>query len=254
MRYTKHYSKLASWLKENNLTPFFTFTNPKIDDMMAKDTISNNYIKMMLDLNPCFLVSSDSLVTHLKGYGIKPENIFFEEKQMSPEMFATKIDSEYGLLVKKENNKNFDLLKKITNPERIIFEAHSPCLDDCPYEKDCLENVTQYHMKECPGILRCPFNCIETNYYITSHKRKSFISYNDAMELYLPLGINTFILGNLNTLKENNIESIVDFLVKPEHRNDIRFELNLNHSFSELVEESVNKMKHTKKGDSDLEQ
>ena len=60
-------------------------------------------------------------------------------------------------------------------------------------------------------------------------KRNHYVSIDDIRNTYLPLGINKFKIGGRHDSKVNLIENYVNYLVKPEYRDDIRNKLlNMN--------------------------
>lgn len=212
-------------MKEHNVKMYFTYNNPYLDEKMVKDSVGRQYLNLTNSCGNKVIIANSNLEEELLSRGYPEEDIIYDMKKIGNNDFLEKLSSKNCVILNENDNKNLKLLASLSNPKNVIIKNSSQCLDSCPYYSDCLNNLVEYRFKMCEGVKLCRYNALDDNYYRTAKVRKNFISHDVFAKEYLPLGIDTVLIGDIKTTMLNKIESIVDFVVKPEHRDDVRFEI-----------------------------
>lgn len=223
----KYINTIYEFCRQNNLTVYLTYSNPFIDKVLVKEHAGNQYLKLAGDCDYKVVLASPTLEEHLIDNGIDNEKIVYDQEMvLNYHKYDINLLSENNcVLLSPEYNCDLDYIRNIKRKENIILYAQDPCLDNCPLKPVCLKNRIDYHLKLTNQIEKCPYGVLTENYYRTVCSRNKYIDRKKVEEVYLPLGINTFVIGNQNTTIDGKLEGYIDFLIKPEYKVDARMEL-----------------------------
>lgn len=137
--------------------------------------------------------------------------------------------SEKGLVVPDYSiNDNFEKLSMLKHPENIELVATETCTDNCPIRpKHYVSQSTCQLIENKNPILCYLVEEVSPNIVGLSRirERKKRIRYKDIESKYLPLGINKFKLVGRKGDSIMTIEDYVEYLVKPEYKDEIRLDL-----------------------------
>lgn len=221
----------TTFLNAKNIRLRYTFTNCFIDEDITKDTTGNAILNLTKDyqvINNDVIVANDCMYNYIKEK--YPDfNLVLSTTMMIKELDEINKKSKDCLLIPDyEVNNNFELLSKIKKPENIELLVNEECEEGCKMRRLHYETNSMISLKKDVQMLECQ-NCDEKNFYRTVSNRKHYISMKDIEEKYLPLGFNKFKIAGRSTTVLNLIESYVEYLAKPEYRDEIRWDL-LNHT------------------------
>lgn len=134
--------------------------------------------------------------------------------------------SEDRLTVLYYGMNNTKALKDLTHPENIEILVSEACIERCPKRFDHYESINKAQLMIPQGEpFTCPYGCEGYFYYDVPVIRDHYVTIDDIREVYMPLGINKFKISGRNDSPVNVIENYVNYLVKPEFRDNIRNKL-----------------------------
>lgn len=125
---------------------------------------------------------------------------------------------------------NTDVLDNLDHPENIEILVSEACIENCPNRQDHYADIGKLQLTMPSQGFRCPHGCEQYMYYEIPVKRAHYVSPEAIREIYLPRGIYQFKIGGRNDSLPNLIENYVNYLAKPEHRDNVRNKL-LNFQF-----------------------
>lgn len=214
----------VNYLNQNNIKLRYTFTNCKLKDEMVDDYVSNRILsvtKKWQSFNNEALITSDILKKKLeskKDINIVIGHSLFEKNIDTINKLSENNIVQLDIFI----NNDFDLLKKLKHPENIELIVNDPCKENCPLRKKHYDNYSNLQLKEDVNEMTCIYE--DYPYYHVARQRKHYISINDIREKYLPLGFNKFVISHGNMSKQYMLESYIDYLVKPEYQEGLRYE------------------------------
>jgi hypothetical protein len=209
---------------ERGISLRHTFTNCLLTEEHLKDTLCNKICEL----------------THNSLHGANVNSILLKEylEEKYPDfyiMWSTTLCtkdlaqinslSEKNLLVLDYNlNNNFEFLAKLEHPENIEILVCETCIPNCPnrkehylHESNCqLFNETSHY--DCPWVNNSTF-------YAGAYQQPHYVSIDNIRQNYLPLGINKFKIMGRGRPAIETIENYVNYLVKPEYKDDLRIQL-----------------------------
>lgn len=125
---------------------------------------------------------------------------------------------------------NTTALKELAHPENIEILVSEACIERCPKRLEHYSAIGKLQLLEPSEPFRCPYGCEQYFYYDTPVTRDHYVSIDDIREIYLPLGINKFKISGRQDHPVNLIENYVNYLAKPEFRDNVRNKLLINWS------------------------
>lgn len=123
---------------------------------------------------------------------------------------------------------NTDAVVKFEHPENIELLCCEACIDNCPNRAAHYEDIAKGQMLLPSKGFKCPHNCEMYYYHDIVPGRKHHITIESIEEDYLPIGINKFKISGRNDNVINVIERYVEYLPKPEHKDQVRNHLLLD--------------------------
>ncbi|MBR6419266.1 MAG: hypothetical protein IKS42_02925 [Oscillospiraceae bacterium] len=215
----------------------YTFTNPLIGKAHLDDAHCNRCLKLAdrADrLNAVILVSPE-LEKYIRRKYPNYRIVSSTCKQIRDfDKLCEELEKDYACVVLDYNfNNQFELLEKLPHKERIEILCNPLCPPACPRRGKHynylgrLQIAFSEHLKK-NGTSRGfrfseDFECPHTEksiYDITQHA--THVSPEDIYEKYIPMGFQNFKIEGRSTNLLNVIETYMYYLVKPEHRDEIR--------------------------------
>lgn len=218
-----------------------TFTNKYINETNINDYIGN-----------CILnISNDGSIKN----GVNTNNNYFRDyiKQNYNNLYViysttgrikdidmiNNISKDELIIPDYSINNKFEIIEHLEHPENIEFVTAEHCVENCPYRSLHYDIVSKQQMglsyknviSCCPDQKDIKDITKVFNYYTIVTKRKHFIGIDDIRNKYLPLGFNKFKLSGRTDNPISLIEKYVDFFVKPEYRDTIRFYFNFRYIY-----------------------
>lgn len=218
---------VADFTRAFNFSCRFTFTNPHIDERYVND----NFCNMLLDKfdweghKNQIIVNSPILEEHIRkthpSYGLisSTTKCITDDKEALAE-----IDKDYVMTVVDYNyNKNMEFLKSIKNPEKVELLINPVCYPNCPRRK---EHYRQIGLASIHQYIEQPLECdAQTRMFFEAMKNPLFISLDDIINIYAPLGFRNFKIEGRTAQKDDLIEILVYYMVKPEFHIEMRQKL-----------------------------
>lgn len=222
----EEFKSYIEYYVSKNLTVCLYMTNPYIDTFLLKDVKTNSFLSLLEKLQKTksfIVVSSKETEKYIREnypcfeiiYDMK--SIFDMEIDFNELVFSNYCILDYDL------NVETDLLSNIKNIEKVMIDVNHPCETSCTEKNLCKMNISAFNMLCASSCKKSTCNYINDNYYRTVRKRIHFISYDEFMETYYPLGLRNVKVNDSRTNFVNAIEGYVDFLIKKEHREDFRY-------------------------------
>lgn len=220
-------------LNERGLRIAFTFSNSLLTEEHLKDPDSNRVMQMGADtgIRNCVIVNSPLLEDYIRKeyptYGL----ILSTTRQLrSAAQINDALQKDYELVVLDYNmNHDWEMLMGIRDKARCEFLVNACCRDDCPDRGAHYLAISRAQIMNADPDRRGQiqnFRCRFGKYdYFTFRKFRNFMGIDEIREKYEPLGFSHFKLegrgGNILHL----LEQYIQYLVKPEYRDETRYEL-----------------------------
>jgi collagenase-like PrtC family protease len=200
--------------KELNIPLAFTFTNPTITEQECYDTYCNLIAELGNNGMNYIIVSSPVLESYLRN---NYKNYKYCRSIINALDDISHIDNYEYTLLKRSNNRNFELLKSIPQNKRHKIEIL--CNDKCPI--DCPRINQHYNIyAEAQKAFGVSSFDIECKFTQQEENNAAFITQQDIQNIYAPLGYNHFkISGRTDVIF--TLYSIIKYFIKPEYHAEI---------------------------------
>lgn len=219
------------YLNHHGIELRYTFTNLLIDQNLEvlNDYTANKILEITKEyqiMKTRINVSSNNLKDYISEK--YPDTFYFmwsttkDIKSINDINCITKTEM---LVPSYDVNNNFDIIDQFSHPENIELLCCEPCIEFCSNRKAHYESISRNQMHIDSKSFECPNNCEFYSYYDVVPKRRHYISIDDIRNKYLPLGINKFKITGRVDLPLNIIENYVNFLVKPEYKDEVRYKM-----------------------------
>ena len=200
-----------------------TFTNCLIEDQDLLDNLCNTICKLTENEMNGINCNSPILLNYIKE---KYPSFYFLYSTTLNVTNVKKINelSENNLLVLDYSlNNDFETLNSLNHPENIEILVAEACVDKCSQRQLHYKASAENQKFLALNHFKCPNNCDNNwDYYNYIPKRDHYISIDDIREKYVPLGFTQFKISGRKDSDINNIERYVNYLVKPEYKDEIR--------------------------------
>lgn len=230
----------------------YTFTNPLINKSHLDDAHCNRCLRIAQredKLNGVIVVSED--LEHYVRKNYPGFQIISSTCKQIRDVDALCEELErFDVVVLDYNfNNQWEILEKLPHKERVELLCNAVCVPDCPRRRAHYQYLgrTQMayfeHLKKNgprvpfhnPESFECPYPG-KLIYEIQDHS--TFISPEDILEKYAPMGFENFKLEGRSSTLFNNMETYLYYMVKPEYRDKLRLIYLLSLQKSEII--SVN--------------
>jgi len=217
-------------LNEYNISARLTFSNCFIKEEHLDDKKCNDLCKLFNNtkIQSGVIIYSDLLLEYIKK---NYPNLYFVSS-------TTKVLTNFNDLVKELNkdeykyvvpdfrlNKSFAKYQSLNNKqkEKIELLCNECCYYGCKDRKACYENVSLKTLGETTKDFICSAPDGDKGYVFSkAMENPSFISVDDILNKYLPLGINNFKIEGRGLGSALILEFILYYLTKPEHQLKVR--------------------------------
>lgn len=222
--------KIIREYNSRRVSIIYTFTNP----FVTTDIIDNFYVKEDLDIahNAMnkVIVNSGILNRYLKSNypNYKLISSITNKNSNNVNTFSSK---EYDIHVANASLNNTDTLFNIKDKSSIEILVNSQCIRNCKFEQQHYEDVVKLATGEVnyDEAFLCPYHGGNTGinpYGLDFMKTLDvFITVEDLYNKYIPAGFNIFKINGRTFPKHDVIDYYMYYLVKPEHQDTVREEL-----------------------------
>lgn len=203
----------------------YTFTNSLLEEKHLNDTWCNFLMDAANNGKNAIILASPILEEYCKENYSGFERISSTTKCLrTVEQFNEDLKSDYSFCVLCcDINNDMDSLKKISDPSRTEIVVNEYC------EYKCALRERHYH-----AMSEAQLNFHNVNFPMTCHldtyadimKRKHYISYDDIVSIYAPMGFTHFKIVGRFANRENLVESYIQYFIKPEFQITARLILN----------------------------
>ncbi|MCQ2520606.1 MAG: hypothetical protein MJ107_08765 [Lachnospiraceae bacterium] len=214
--------KLIEEYNKRGISVRYTFTNPLIEEKHLGDTFSNLCLEISNNGMNEAIVNTPVLEQYIREKYPNFRLISSTTKCISTiEGLKEELKKDYYLVVADSVWNNTDELFALEPDERSRVELiiDHTCEDNCPRRRahylDTGKCMLEFRNSE--------FVCMNINFkFAELQKRKNFISADAIYTKYKDAGFKHFKMDGRCFSTENLVESVVYYLVKPEHQDRLR--------------------------------
>lgn len=198
-----------------------TFTNCLLEEKHMGDTWCNLLLKKSCNGLNSVILNSEVLEHYLReNYPEFPLISSTTKCIRSIEEFNRECEKDYQLCVLHYDFCNkFDELRKITHPEKTEVIVNEYCGANCAARASHYRALSTEQLSYAPSGFKCA-HMVQS--YSDVMNRPHYISYQDIVEKYAPMGFRHFKVVGRKALKPNVIEAYVQYFVKPEYQTEAR--------------------------------
>lgn len=207
-----------------------TMTNKIIEEKHTYDTYCNRIMEVFHDDMNEVLVANDVLEEYIrKEY---PKYKIVRSTCAAGVIPYDDSDKYHMTVLDRRKNKDWELLNGIKNKEKIEFVLNELCEENCPFIYDHyvdsnkkqmrFEHVNDNYCIEHHNHARNRDKDMFKFYYHKTNKSVSWITEKEMREIYVPLGFKNFKIVGRNYPDQYLLESIAEYMVKPEYTIDYR--------------------------------
>lgn len=205
----------------------YTFSNCLLEKKHLSDTWCNVLMEIANNGSNGVTLNSDLLNDYIRENYPNYQRISSTTKVIrSIKEFNAECDQDFAFCVLHYDfNHKFDELAKIEHPEKTEIVVNEFCVAGCKAREAHYSAISRGQLEfqnakfnGCPGSV---------DSYVDVMNRPHYISYQDIVEKYSPMGFNHFkIVGRAIAKRENIVEAYVQYFVKPEWQTTARLLLN----------------------------
>jgi hypothetical protein len=219
----------------------YTFTNTQLTEAHLSDRFCNRLMQLADNGLNEVIVASPVLEAYLREKYPRFPLVSSTCKAITdPEQLHAELEKDYSLVVLDyRHNNNWELLSQIGDPGKCELLADACCDPDCPRRTAHYDSISRSQIaywewerrSKKPGVrppqleverFTCPY--MEKPLYDTVHFR-THITPEDLYGRYVPAGFRNFKLEGRSLPDIDVLETYIYYLVKPEHRDQVRLEL-----------------------------
>lgn len=203
----------------------YTFTNCLLEEKDIYDTYCNLCMKLANNGTNEVLVNSSILEKYLRTNFPNFKYILSTTKCIRDIELINQKSNDYELIViDYRDNQNEEFLNKIKNPSKIEILLNAYCDPNCLKRKEHYEILSkaQKNFESLVFFENCN-NMSKPFYEILEYS--TVIKVDDLYNKYLNMGFNNFKIEGRNLHSFNVIESYIYYLVKPNYKDLVRYEL-----------------------------
>lgn len=225
---TPDINQVINWACQTNISCRFTFSNVLLNEDHLKDT----YCNVLLDKfnwenqHNSIIVNSPILENYIREKYPNYEIVSSTTKCITNNDETIKeLNKNYALVVLDYNhNKDFDFLKTILNKEKVELLINPVCNPKCPIRSKHYEDISRVVLHQDP-IYNISCQQEGKMFFEVIKENPLFISIDDIKNIYIPLGFKNFKIEGRTTTKEDLMEILVYYMVKPEYQLEMRQKL-----------------------------
>lgn len=219
--------EIINFYNKRNIRIRLTFTNLLVNEELLDDPKGNRILQLVFentttaDVNVGTTLLKEYIENKYPGHFNFVYSTTLRIKNVDEINEITKKDMivpDYSI------NNNFEILERLSNPDKIELLANESCVENCPVRKRHYLSTSKFNIGETDEIMSCRF-FIHENYYETVHNRKHYISLQKIRDEYLPLGFSNFKINGRGQYFLNALEGYLEYLIKPEYINLMRYDV-----------------------------
>ncbi|MCQ2080874.1 MAG: hypothetical protein MJZ11_04395 [Lachnospiraceae bacterium] len=224
-------------LKKYKVSPRFTFSNSLLTKEHLSDKSCNFLCKIFnqeASLSTGIIIHSDLLLNYLKAEFTNFYFISSTTKVLTNfEEFLKELDrEEFKYIVPDFRlNKEFKKLDALSDKrkDKVEFLLNECCFYGCSDRKKCYEEVSRKNLGIFEGEYICTAPYIGEGYsFSRAMENPGFISVNDIMEKYLPMGFSNFKIEGRGLGSALVLEFLLYYMVKPQYHIHVREKIYLD--------------------------
>ena len=224
-------------MNEYGISSRLTFSNSLLKPEHLTDRKCNSLCELFAGskgVRNGVIIYSDLLLEHIKK---NYPGLYFVSS-------TTKVQTDFGQFVKETDrsdfkyvvpdfrlNKLYDKLDTLSQiqKDKVEFLCNECCSFYCKDRRSCYENVSRKNLGEnCPEHICTAPDAKDGYRFSKAMKNPGFISTDDIINTYLPLGFSNFKIEGRGLGSAVNLEFLLYYLTKPEYRLTVREEIYLD--------------------------
>lgn len=200
----------------------FTWTNPILEEHHLQDTYCNLITSLANNGKNEILTNSELLEEYLRD---KYTNYKFISSTTKVIKNINKVNEEvnkdyYLTVIDYSLNNNWEVLKKIENPQKCEILVNAVCPNNCAVRKEHYEQIARDQLVfSAKHTFKCPYEPLSMELQDLI-KKKDFISYESIIKDYVPLGFLNFKLEGRTAPDIYVVEYYAHYLIKPEYQEE----------------------------------
>ncbi len=217
-------SEIICFYNEQDIPLRFTFTNSLLTNEMLLDTFGNMIMELANNGMNQVVINSEVLENHIRMTYPRFKLISSTTKCLNLEKgLMEELEKDYYLVVLDYSLNNTIILESISRKEKCEILLNAYCYDNCQRRLDHYKAISRdqiYRSDDSFG--NCDSLC--RNFY-QLFTNKSFVSLEKIYEKYYPAGYRHFKIEGRSNNVFDVIESLLYYLIIPEHRDYVRLHL-----------------------------
>lgn len=204
-----------------------TFSNSALDVRQFSDPASNALARSFEKESNGIIIYSDQLMSYLKEhypayyYVSSTTKVLDDFASFKKELLRTEfkyVVADFRL------NKAYEQLAALDQSLKAKVEllCNECCSPDCKVRKACYENVSQRTIDPDIKEHHCPYSDSKGYSFAQAMVNPSFISNEDILQNYLPMGITNFKIEGRGLGSALIFEFLLYYLVKPRYHIHLR--------------------------------
>ena len=224
VKYVEHYEKIGIPIR-------FTFTN----SLLGKEHLQDEYCNMILKLSDNgkneIIVNSEILEDYLRDKYPRFKYVLSTTSGIRDIDRINELSERYDYVVINYNdNKDKEFLTALKNKDKIEILVNESCMPNCPKRKEHYTFIAkkQLGLESEYEKFACCSDKSNNFYDVMSDKRKIENHIVTPAELYgeyAEMGFSNFKLQGRGLPMIYTLESYLTYLVKPEYRDWLRYEI-----------------------------
>lgn len=229
---------------KNGIPLRFTFTNPMIEEKHLSDKFCNDIMKIANNGMNEVIVNSPLLEDYIrKTYPDYKLTSSTCKRITEPDRLMEEMEKDYSIVVLDYDfNNKFDILEKLPHKERMEILVNACCDPACPRRTEHYRILGMQQIALCEhlskntkerfnlrdyGVPDMTCKCADRTIFdikgLSTH-----ISPDAIWEKYVPMGFSQFKIEGRTTTRLNMLETYLHYMIKPEHKDEVRFMLLYN--------------------------
>lgn len=229
---------------KNGIPLRFTFTNPMIEEKHLGDKFCNDIMKLANNGMNEVIVNSPLLEDYIrKTYPDYKLTSSTCKRITEPDKLLEEMEKDYSIVVLDYDfNNKFDILEKLPHKERMEILVNACCDPACPRRTEHYQILGMQQIALCEhlakntkerfnlrdyGVPEMTCKCADRTIFdikgLSTH-----ISPDAIWEKYVPMGFSQFKIEGRTTTRLNMLETYLHYMIKPEHKDEVRFMLLYN--------------------------
>ena len=213
--------KIIEIFNDNGIGLKLTATNPVLRGEHLQDKHSNDIMRLLASnkMNEIIVVSP-ILEDYIRDKYPNVRISSSTSKGITDKDTLSKELDRYDMVVLSNSlNREYQLLNDIVQKDKVEILVNSYCVDNCKFAKEHYNAVGLATIGE-GSKFNCKYNIGTTE---TQRKRNHYISYDDIVNIYYPLGFTNFKLdGRGFDWNETVVDSYVEYLIIEEEKEGVR--------------------------------